>query len=66
MVLGEESFVALLTDEVSSALMRVHVLLQVVGFEEVFVALWALNPTLAVGKENEDERNKVSIITDYK
>lgn len=51
-VLGEESFVALLTDKVSAALMRVHVLLQVVGFEEVFVALWALNPTFICVREH--------------
>lgn len=48
MVFSEESFVAFLTDKVSPALVRVHVLLQVVGFEEMFVALWTLNPTFAV------------------
>lgn len=48
MVFGEERFVALLAHKVSAALVRVHVLLQVVGLEEVFVALWALNPPLAV------------------
>lgn len=48
MVLREESFVALLADKVSLALVRVHVLLQVVGFQEVFVALCALNLPLAV------------------
>lgn len=55
MVLGEESFVALLTDEVSFALVGVHVFLQVVGLQEAFVALRALNPTLTV---REEKRNK--------
>lgn len=48
MVFGEESFVAFLADKVSPALVRVHVFLQVVGLEEMFVALGALNPTFAV------------------
>lgn len=47
-VFGEESFVAFLTDKVSSALVRVHVLLQVVGLEEVFVTLRALYAALTV------------------
>lgn len=51
MVLGQESFVAFLADKVSPALVRVHVLLQVVGFEEVFIALGALDPPLAIEKE---------------
>lgn len=52
MVFGEESFVAFLTDKVSSSLVRVHVFLQVVGLEEMFVALWALDPTFTgVGKD---------------
>lgn len=45
MVFGEEGFVALLTDKVSAALVRVHVFLQVVGLQEEFVAFWALDPT---------------------
>lgn len=53
-VFGEESFVAFLADKVSSALVRVHVLLQVVGLEEMFVALWALNPALAVAEKGEN------------
>lgn len=62
MVFGEERFVALLTDEVSAALVGVHVLLQVVGFEEVFVALGALDLpfTVRTRKQREvswDDRN---------
>lgn len=52
MVFGEERFVAFLADKVSSALVRVHVLLQVVGLEEVFVALWALYPALMCVREH--------------
>lgn len=56
MVFGEESFVAFLADKVSSSLMRVHVFLQVVGLEEMFVALWALYPTFTgVGKDTQGE-----------
>lgn len=47
-VFGEESLVALLADKVSAALVRVHVLLQVVGFKEVLVALGALYLPFAV------------------
>lgn len=43
MVFSEERFVAFFTNKVSAALMRVHVLLQVVGLKEMFVALRALN-----------------------
>ena len=42
MIFGQECFVAFLTDKVSAALMRVHVLFQVVGLQEVFVALRTL------------------------
>lgn len=48
MVFGEESLVAFLTDKVSAALVRVHVFLQVVGLQEMLVALWALYPAFAV------------------
>lgn len=48
MVFGEKSFVAFLADKVSPALVGVHVLLQVVGLEEMFVALWALYPPFTV------------------
>lgn len=48
MVLGEESFVAFLADKVPSSFVRVHVLLQMVCLDEMFVALRALNPTLSV------------------
>lgn len=47
-VFGEESFMAFLTDKVPAALMRVHVLFQVVGLKKVFVALWTLYPSFAV------------------
>lgn len=47
-VFGEESLVAFLADKVSSAFMRVHVLLQVVRLEEMFVALWALYSAFTV------------------
>lgn len=52
MVFGEKSFVAFLADKVSPALVRVHVLLQVVGLEEVFVALWALYPAFMCVREH--------------
>lgn len=55
MVFGEERFVALLTDEVSAALVGVHVLLQVVGFEEVFVALGALDLPFTVRTRKQRE-----------
>lgn len=42
MIFSEKRFVAFLTDKVSAALVRVHVLLKVVGLQEVFVALWTL------------------------
>lgn len=48
MVFGEKRFMAFLADKVSAALVRVHVLLQVVSLQEVFVALWALYSTLTV------------------
>lgn len=47
MVFGEERFVALLADEVSAALVRVHVVLQVVGLQEVLVALRTLDSSFA-------------------
>lgn len=53
MVFGEESLVAFLADKVSSALMRVHVLLQVVRLEEMFVALWALYSAFTVVGKNK-------------
>lgn len=56
MVFGEESLVALLADKVSAALVRVHVLLQVVGFEEVLVALRALYLPFAVARKVKRER----------
>lgn len=60
MVFGEESFVAFLADKVSSALMRVHVLLQVVGLEEVFVAFWALySPFTVVGMGKNMRRHSI-------
>lgn len=43
---------AFLTDKVSPALVRVHVLLQVVGLEEMFVALRALDPPLMCVREH--------------
>lgn len=43
---------ALLADKVPSALVRVHVLLQVVGLDEVFVALGALNPAFVCVREH--------------
>lgn len=43
---------ALLADKVSSALVRVHVLLQVVGLDEVFVALGALNASFVCVREH--------------
>lgn len=53
MVFGEESFAALFADKVSPALVGVHVLLQVVGLEKVFVALRALDSAFAaLGKSN--------------
>lgn len=54
MVFGEKRFVALLADKVSAALVRVHVLLQVVGLEEVFVALRTLYPPFT--EEREERR----------
>lgn len=48
MVFCEESLMAFLTDKVSAALVRVHVLLQVVGLQEMLVALWALYPPFTV------------------
>lgn len=60
MVFGEESFVAFLADKVSAALMRVHVLLQVVGLEEVFVALWALYPALTLVGKNMKRKHQLS------
>lgn len=50
MIFGEKRFVAFLADKVSAALVRVHVLLQVVGLEEVFVALRALYSTFTKKK----------------
>lgn len=42
---------ALLANEVSSTLMRVHVLLQVICLQEVFVAFRTLNPSfMCVGE----------------
>lgn len=52
MVFGEESFMALLAHKVSPSLMGIHVLLQVVGLEEMFVALWALYPALMSVREH--------------
>lgn len=52
-VFGEKRFVAFLADKVSAALVRVHVLLQVVGLEEVFVALWTLYPAFTEKQEEE-------------
>lgn len=58
MVFGEESLVALFTNKVPAALVRVHVLLQVVGFEEMLVALRALYLAFTVtGKVEEEERD---------
>lgn len=53
MIFGEKRFVAFLADKVSAALVRVHVLLQVVGFEEVFVALWTLYSPFTIKQEYE-------------
>lgn len=56
MVFGEKGFVAFLADKVSSSLVRVHVFLQVVGLEEMFVALWALYLTFTgVGNDMQVE-----------
>lgn len=59
MIFGEKRFVAFLADKVSAALVRVHVLLQVVGLEEVFVALWTLYSPFTTKQEdrgwNEEE-----------
>lgn len=52
-VFGEKRFVAFRADKVSAALVRVHVLLQVVGLEEVFVALWTLYPAFTEKQEEE-------------
>lgn len=52
MIFGEKGFVAFLTNKVSAALVRVHVLLQVVGLEEVFVALWTLYSPLTIKQED--------------
>lgn len=50
-IFGEKCFVAFLADKVSAALVRVHVLLQVVGLEEVFVALWTLYSSFTEKRE---------------
>lgn len=50
-VFGEKRFLAFRADKVSAALVRVHVLLQVVGLEEVFVALWTLYPAFTEKRE---------------
>lgn len=55
-VFGEESLVALFTNKVSAALVRVHVLLQVVGFEEMLVALWALYLAFTVVRKVKEEK----------
>lgn len=53
MIFGEKRFVAFLADKVSTALVRVHVLLQVVGLEKMLVALWALYSTFTVAAEDK-------------
>lgn len=58
-VFGEESFVAFLADKVSSALVRVHVLLQVVGLEEMFIALWALYSAFTVVGKGKNRKGEI-------
>ena len=55
MVLGEEGLVTLLTDVVPPALVRVHVFLQVVGVQEVFVTLRTLDLALPGGTKGGGE-----------
>lgn len=47
-----------LADKVPAALVRVHVLLQVVGLEEVLVALRALYSSFAASENTEARINK--------
>lgn len=55
-VFGEETFVAFFTDKVPAALVRVHVLFQVVGLEEMLVALWALYLAFTVAEKGKELR----------
>lgn len=52
MILGEKRLVAFFADKVPAALVRVHVLLQVVGLEEVFVALRTLYSPFTIKREH--------------
>lgn len=56
MVFGEETFVAFLADKVPAALVRVHVLFQVVGLEEMLVALWALYLAFTVAEKGKESK----------